>query len=297
MPPTSEPASTTTAVTAPDGAPNLDLDAYLARTGWTGERRATAEALRSLHRAHLHSIPFENLDALLGSAPSLALPDLEAKLVRGGRGGYCFEHNTLFAAVLRSFGFHVTPLTARVLRAGGPASVRPRTHMLLLVRVPGEEHRHLADVGFGGATGLLEAVPLVADTEFRAGPRRHRLVRREHDGPLDLWVLQSPEDGAWADQYAFTLDPVVHADIEVVNWYMATHPRSPFSRVLAAHRATPEGHLALRGRTLVETAPDGAHKERELADADEVLRVLADDFKITAPEGARAAVASAEDRS
>ncbi|MFE7118129.1 arylamine N-acetyltransferase [Streptomyces sp. NPDC057654] len=290
MPPTPEPASSTTP------APSLDLEAYLARTGWTGERRATAEALRSLHSAHLYSIPFENLDALLGSAPSLALPDLEAKLVRGGRGGYCFEHNTLFAAVLGALGFHVTPLTARVLRVGGPATARPRTHMLLLVGVPGEEHRYIADVGFGGGTGLLEAVPLVTDSEFRAGARRHRLLRREHDGPLDLWALQAPESGDWTDQYAFTLDPVVPADVEVVNWYMATHPRSPFSHTLSAHRTTPKGHLGLRGRTLVETSTDGTRKERELADADEVLRVLAADFEITAPEGARAAIASAEDR-
>ncbi|MEV0278405.1 arylamine N-acetyltransferase [Streptomyces sp. NPDC050610] len=296
MPPTSAPASTTTTATAPDDAPGPDLDAYLARTGWTGERRATAAVLRSLHSAHLHSIPFENLAAVLGSAPSLALPDLEAKLVRGGRGGYCFEQNTLFAAVLRSFGFHVTPLTARV-RTGNPVAVRPRTHMLLLVRVPGEEHRYVADVGFGGVGSLLEAIPLVEDTEFRAGEQSHRLVREEHDGPLGLWVLQAREAGAWADQYAFTLDPVLHTDIEVMNWYMATHPRSPFSRALTALRITPEGHLALRGRTLAKTAPDGSRKERELTGADEVMRVLAADFKIAAPEGTQAAVASAEDRS
>ncbi|KOG88471.1 acetyltransferase [Streptomyces varsoviensis] len=273
------------------------MDAYLACVGWSGERRASADTLRSLHRAHLHSIPFENLDAVLGSAPSLALPDVEAKLVRGGRGGYCFEQNTLFAAVLKSLGFHVTMHTARVLRAGGHDAVRPRTHMLLIVRVPGEEGRYLADVGFGGATGLLEAVPLVAGTEFRAGPRLHRLVRAtEHDGLLDLWVLQAPEAGVWADQYAFTLDPVAPADLEVLNWYMATSPRSPFSHTLSAHRSTPEGHLALRGHTLVATGPDGTRTERELADTDEVVRVLATDFNIAAPEGTRAAVASPTNR-
>ncbi len=291
---TSEPASTATATntaavaSAPDGAPGVDLDAYLARTGWSGERRATTAALRSLHSAHLYGIPFENLDAVLGSVPSLALPDVEAKLVRGGRGGYCFEQNTLFAAVLRSFGFHVTLLTARVLRAGGPGAERPRTHMLLLVRVPGEEQRYIADVGFGGATGLIEAIPLAADTEFRSGGRLHRLVvREEHDGPLDLWVLQSPEAGTWADQYAFTLEPAVRADLEVINWYMATSPRSPFSRVLSAHRASPQGHLALRGRTLVETSADGILKERKLADADETVRALTADFGITLTEPGR----------
>ncbi|NEE44236.1 arylamine N-acetyltransferase, partial [Streptomyces sp. SID8455] len=88
----------------------LDLDAYLARIGWTGEPAPTVEVLQSLHRAHALGIPFENLDPVLGSAPSLALADLEAKLVRGGRGGYCYEHNTLFATVLRQLGFTVTLL-------------------------------------------------------------------------------------------------------------------------------------------------------------------------------------------
>lgn len=80
----------------------LDLDAYFARIGRAGDtdRRPTVEVLRSVHRAHMLGIPFENLEPLLGSAPSLALPDLERKLVRSERGGYCYEHNTLLAAVL-----------------------------------------------------------------------------------------------------------------------------------------------------------------------------------------------------
>lgn len=105
-----------------------DLDAYLARIGWTGERRPTAGVLRSVHRAHALGIPFENLDPVLGSAPSLALADLEAKLVRGGRGGYCYEHNTLLAAALTALGFRITLLCARVVVGPGPGrSGRART--------------------------------------------------------------------------------------------------------------------------------------------------------------------------
>ncbi|WKX71642.1 arylamine N-acetyltransferase [Streptomyces sp. XD-27] len=263
--------------------PRLDLDAYLARVGWSGRREASAQTLRSVHRAHVQGIPFENVQAVLGSAPSLALPDLEAKLVRGRRGGYCYEHNTLFAAVLEALGFGVTRLTARV-RVGARGAVRPRTHMLLLVDVPGEARRYLADVGFGHVGGLLEAVPLEAGTEVRDGGRTHRLVREPHHGLEHLWVLQAFEGDAWADQYAFTREPFEPGDYEVINWHMATNPRSPFRQALYVQRTTPEAHLALTGRALVTTRADGTREERELAGPAEVRRVLDDDFGIELPE-------------
>ncbi|GAA1130908.1 arylamine N-acetyltransferase [Streptomyces javensis] len=266
----------------------LDLDAYLTRIGWTGDRRPapTVETLRAVHRAHLTSIPFENLDPLLGSAPSLAVPDLEAKLVRGRRGGYCYEHNTLLTAALTALGFRVTGLTARVRVGAAPGTVRPRTHMLLLVGIPGEERRYVADVGFGSVGGLLEAVPLVADTEFHDGPRRHRYVREPYpEGLEDLWVFQAFLDGSWQDQYAFTREPFEASDYGVINWHVATNPRSPFQHTLHVQRTTPARHLLLSGRTLVETRSDGSRKERELADNDEVLRVLAADFGIELPPG------------
>ncbi|MGA5193603.1 arylamine N-acetyltransferase family protein [Streptomyces exfoliatus] len=265
-------------------SPQPDLDAYLARIGWTGERRADATTLRALQRAHIQGIPFENLDPISGSAPSLALPDLEAKLVRGGRGGYCYEHNTLLAAVLETFGFGVTRLAARVV-LGARGAIRPRTHMLLLVDVPGDPRPYLADVGFGSGGALLEAVPLVADTEFPDAPRRHRLVNEPHRGPLELWVLQAYEDGTWTDQYAFTVEPYEAPDFEVINWHIATNPRSPFSHLLYVQRTTPDAHLALSGRDLVITRADGSREERELSGREEITRVLTDDFGIAVPAG------------
>ncbi|MFF1841308.1 arylamine N-acetyltransferase [Streptomyces sp. NPDC058232] len=271
-----------------DHESTLDLDAYLARIGWTGERLPTAEVLRSVHRAHALGIPFENLDPVLGSAPSLTLADLEAKLVRGERGGYCYEQNTLLAAALTALGFKITLLCARVLLGTAPGEVRPRTHMLMRAEVPGEPTPYLADVGFGAGSSLLEPIPLVADAELHDAPRRHRLVHPPHDGPLELWKLQThTPDGEWQDQYAFTLEPFEAPDYEVINWHIATNPRSPFQHLLYVQRTTPEAHLALVGRRLVETAPDGTRKERELADGDEVLRVLAADFGIRLPEGTR----------
>ncbi|MEU9791796.1 arylamine N-acetyltransferase [Streptomyces sparsogenes] len=264
--------------------PRLDLDAYLARIGRPGERRPSAAALRALTFAHVTSIPFENLDPLLGSAPSLALPDLEAKMVRGRRGGYCYEQNTLLATALKALGFHVTGLVARV-RTGARGALRPRTHMLLLVGVPDEERPYVADVGFGHIGGLLEAVPLVADAEFHDGPRRHRFVREPHHGLEDLWVLRAFLGGEWEDQYAFTREPCERPDYEVINWHTATNPRSPFQHTLYAQRPADDRHLALVGRTLTETYHDGTSKQRQLADDAEVMAVLRAHFDIEPPEG------------
>src|SRR5213593_335985 len=93
----------------------MDLAAYLQRIGWTGRVAPDRPSLQALAAHHAAAIPFENLDPLLGLPVALDLPSLEAKLVHAGRGGYCFEHNTLFAEVLTQIGFEVTRLAARVL--------------------------------------------------------------------------------------------------------------------------------------------------------------------------------------
>src|SRR2546422_1681671 len=113
----------------------IDLDAYFTRIGYAGVRRPTMETLRALHLAHATHISFENLDVLLGRPILLDLESLQAKLVRGRRGGYCFEQNALFAAVLERLGFTVTRLAARVRM--GVTRVLPRTHMALAVEVDG----------------------------------------------------------------------------------------------------------------------------------------------------------------
>ncbi|MFI8824684.1 arylamine N-acetyltransferase [Streptomyces sp. NPDC053431] len=268
---------------------SIDLHSYLARIGLPGQTRPTLDVLRSVHRAHMEGIPFENLDPVLGSAPSLALPDLEAKLVHGERGGYCYEHNTLLAAALTAIGFRVTLLTARVLVGAKPDEIRPRTHMLMLTEVPGEPVPYVSDVGFGSIGALLEPIPLAADVELHDAPRRHRLVHAPHEGPLELWKLQTylVAEGEWEDQYSFTVEPFQAPDYEVVNWHIATNPRSPFARVVYVQRTTPGTHLSLTGRRFTQTAPDGSRIERELADGDEVLKVLREEFGIRLPEGTR----------
>ncbi|MCX5332358.1 arylamine N-acetyltransferase [Streptomyces sp. NBC_00140] len=266
----------------------FDLDAYLGRIGWEGERVADAATLRAVHLAHSRAIPFENLDAVNGTAPSLEPGDLLDKLVRGRRGGYCYEQNTLLLHALEALGFGVTRLSARVQVGADGLEVRPRTHMTLLVEVAGETRPYLADVGFGAVGALLEPVPLVAGEEFEGAGRRHRLVRVSHRGPLDLWVLEAFEqgpawEGGWRRQYAFTLDPSERPDFEVFNWFVATNPRSPFTQRLYVQRMRGDQHVLLSGRELTVTSPDGTVSKREVSE-EEVPRLLDEEFGIDVPQ-------------
>jgi N-hydroxyarylamine O-acetyltransferase len=262
---------------------HFDLDAYLGRIAHAGARTPTVATLKRVQRAHVEAIPFENLDAYRGIVPSLDLDDLTAKLVHGERGGYCYEHNTLFAAALTALGFRVTLMAARVQTGLAPsAPIRPRTHMLMLAETLDDPRPHVADVGFGSRGALLEAAPL-AEGEIRDGSRRHRLSIEPDPGPLDLWLLESYTDEVWEREYVFNVDPQYPVDIGVLNFNTALNPASPFRRRLFAQRTFPDRHLSLDTRTVVETLVDGTRTTVELKDDDEVRAVLARDFGIVAP--------------
>src|SRR5215469_12971876 len=94
---------------------DFDLDAYFRRIGYAGPARPDLATLTSLQAHHVAAIPFESLDPLLGRPVSLELDALQAKLVGSRRGGYCFEHNILFRAVLQKIGFQIVSLGARML--------------------------------------------------------------------------------------------------------------------------------------------------------------------------------------
>ena len=252
------------------------MDAYLDRVGYTGERTPTREVLEELHLAHATHIPFENLDILLGRPIRLDLESLQAKLVEGRRGGYCFEHNTLFAAVLEQLGFPVTRLAARVRL--GATRVSPRTHMLLEVEAEGGPY--LADVGFGGE-GLLRPLALRPDQVTRQFGRDFRLAQAGGH-----WVLQSRQGSTWLDYYAFTREPQYPADFEVANHYTSTYPASHFVKTLTAQRQTPEARFVLRGREF--TVVRGGEESRRMIEGDEsLLQVLSEVFGLHLPPGTR----------
>ncbi len=251
----------------------LDLGAYLRRINLSETPRADLAGLRALHLAHASTIPFENLDIQMGLPIRIDLASIQAKLVQRRRGGYCFEQNTLFLAVLKALGFAVMPCEARVRR--GTTETLPRTHMLLLVRL--DSLTWLCDVGFGGE-GLLQPLPL--DGEAHA--QFLDTYRVAEEGALR--VFQSFQHGTWEDLYAFIPEERFAVDFEMGNHYTSTFPESRFIKTLTAQLPGPEVRRILRNRAYAEVRGE-AVEGRELA-MDEVIPVLREVFGIDVPEGA-----------
>ncbi len=253
----------------------MDLDAYCERVGYEGPREPTVDVLRSLHLAHATTIPFENLDILLGKGVSLALPDIEAKLVTGGRGGYCFEQNTLFAAALEELGFGVARRAARVRSV--PGVLTPRAHMLLRVEAEGEPW--LADVGFGG-NGLLEAIPYDPGAAAEHHGWSYRIVAEDGDR-----VLRFCDAGEWKDVYAWGEEEQHPVDFEVANHFTSTHPMVPFVHIVMVQRPGIDVRRRLVHGTLTETRPEATTEMPVVAE--DLLDVLRDVFEIGLPAGTR----------
>jgi N-hydroxyarylamine O-acetyltransferase len=251
---------------------DFDLDAYFARIGYDGPRDATLATLRAIHARHPLAIPFENIDVLLGRPIRLDPAALQAKLVAGGRGGYCFEHNHLLQGVLAALGFTVTGLIARVQWMAPPDLVTARSHMLLRVDLP--EGPYLADVGFGG---LVATAPL----RLQAGleqPTPHETLRLLEEGD-GHWRLQARLGADWAEVYRFTLQPQHRVDYEQANWWTATWPASLFVNNLVVSATRPGRRLNLLNGELALRGPGVPAERRPVARAD-LAGVLAEEFGI-----------------
>ncbi|MGO4614610.1 arylamine N-acetyltransferase [Nocardia sp. 2YAB30] len=266
---------------------DLDLDAYLGRIGFDGERAPTVAALRALVRAHTTSIPFENLEIILGRSIELDLATLQDKMLRRRRGGYCYENVGLFAAALERLGFGVTGLSGRVsMGAGG--GLRPATHALLRVRTAADDRVWLCDVGFG--SGPLEPFELSTRTrEFAAGAWKFRLEHTIGELGSDQWVLHQFGREGWIDRYTFTSNPQYRIDYAVGNHFVSTSPRSPFTMRPYVQRFLPDVHHVLDGTTLTTERPDGTSDARELDPAD-LPEILTEVFDIDLTEADAAAL-------
>jgi N-hydroxyarylamine O-acetyltransferase len=255
---------------------SIDLDAYLERIGWQGRPLVDAFTLRALAVAHVAAIPFENLDPLLGLPVDLQPAALERKLLREGRGGYCFEQNLLFAHVLTTIGFQVSGLIARVLWQQPEDAVTAQTHMLLRIELDGESW--LADVGFGGhvLAGALRLQPDLAQQS--EGHEPFRLIRAG-----DEWRMQSLVRGRWLPLYRFDLRPSQHVDYVVANHYVSTHPASRFVSNLLVARTTADRRLSLFNREFTVRRLGQEPERHALRDGTEVRRVLQDEFLLRLP--------------
>ncbi|HEY0185453.1 MAG TPA: arylamine N-acetyltransferase [Rhodopila sp.] len=251
-----------------------DLDAYFRRIGWTGSRSPTFDTLAGLIQAHTATVPFENLDVLLGRPVRLDLGSLHDKLIHARRGGYCFEHVTLFSAALETLGFQVRRHAARVVLFA-PASEVPRNHMFLTVAVEGVWF--VADPGFGPFAPRFP-VPLCDTGASGTGQNTHRVTRAG-----DLWTLHVPRDGQTVPGWVSTLEHENKVDFEVANHFTATHPASPFVNSIMLSAPTPEGRINVMNRDVTFLTGSQSRQE-QIADRAALRALLGEHFGFDLPE-------------
>lgn len=247
----------------------MNVDVYLDRIDYRGPRTPAPATLRALHVAHLRTVPFENLDIGLGRPIRLDSAALFDKVVVRRRGGFCYELNGLFAALLRTLGFEVTLLSARVFNDGqfGPEF----DHLALRVGIPsGSEW--LADVGFGDC--------FVEPLRFEPGehPQPARTYRLTTAG--NTWMLEEQRAGApYERMYAFTTQPRRLEDFEPMCHWQQHSPESHFTQHRVCTRATPTGRVSIRDQRLIFHHA-GERTERDLPDHAAFLSALREHFGI-----------------
>ncbi len=246
----------------------MDTAAYLRRIAYSGSQQPSASALRELHRQHLFTVPFENLDIALKTPICLDLPLLYKKIVVGRRGGFCYELNGLFAALLSELGYTVQMLAAHVRREDG--GFGPEfDHMLLKVQL---EEPWLADVGFGES--FVSPLQLQSDGAGVENGHRYSVTRRE-----DEWELCRHDQDGEVALYRFYDIPRKLSDYDEMCRFHQTSPESHFTRNRICSRAMPDGRVTLSGMRLIVTR-DGVRHERMLSGVEELRVCLREHFGI-----------------
>jgi N-hydroxyarylamine O-acetyltransferase len=241
------------------------VDAYLERIGVPRPAAADLATLRVLQRAHLGAVPFENLSVKLGEEIVLEPAALVAKVVERRRGGFCYELNGAFAALLTALGYEVSVHSCRVWT--GERFGVPLDHMAVLVRL---DSPYLVDVGFG---------------RFAHHPLRLDVTDPQSDpgGGVFEVIPQGPDlavrcDGSW--EYLLDQRPYELRDFTPLSWWHRTSPASNFTGKLTCSIVTGTGRATISGRTLITTVGTD-RTERVLDDDSEVLAVYRDTFGIT----------------
>ena len=246
-----------------------DVQSYLARVGYNGPTSPTLETLRAIHYAHLLTVPFENLDIGLGRKIALDEDSFIRKIAERRRGGFCYELNGAFAALLQALGFRVTRLSARVARSDGGESPE-FDHLALRVEL---DETWLADVGFGES--FLEPLRIKPGVEQMDRAGTFRTVDRDQR----LLVEKKQADGSWKGQYSFTFQSRQLEEFAGMCEYHQRSPQSQFTQSKICSRATPQGRITLAGMKLIVTS-NGERQERLLKSEEEWRDTLRERFDI-----------------
>jgi N-hydroxyarylamine O-acetyltransferase len=247
----------------------IDVSIYLNRINYRGSIEPTIETLRGLHRAHLLTVPFENLDIHLNGHIVLDEAALFEKIVVNRRGGFCYELNGLLASLLRQIGFDVTMFSSNVIHGGISAEI---DHLTLLIQL---DERWIVDVGFGDSSRL--PLRLVEEEKQFGVDSTYRFVCSNN-----RWLLQRLiETDEWYDEYSFDVNliPLAISDFEEANRYYQNGPESYFVQGRICSRATAEGRISLTDNMLIVTR-NGQREETPIDDKQDFVRALSEHFGI-----------------
>jgi N-hydroxyarylamine O-acetyltransferase len=248
---------------------DLNVQEYFKRIGYRGKPIPNLATLRTIHRLHLYSVPFENLDIHCGSPIHLNVSAFFDKIVKRNRGGFCYELNGLFYELLRNLGFRVQMLSARVANPDGGWGP-DYDHMTLLVEL---DEPWIADVGFGDS--FLEPLRLNDSTDQLQNGRRFKLVPDENG-----WLIYKAEqNGQWFNQFLFNLQPHELNDFSGMCHYQQTSPESSFTKRVVCSVATKNGRITLTDQLLIVTKR-GVRKETRVSGTQEFQKLLKKHFGI-----------------
>ncbi|MGH8346491.1 MAG: arylamine N-acetyltransferase family protein [Pseudomonas sp.] len=253
-----------------------DRALYLQRLGFDAPPAPTLETLRQLQLRHTGAFPFENLTTLSGEPVLIDLPSIEQKVLHGGRGGYCYELNNLFLALLQSLGFDARAISGRVVMGQPEGAWTARTHRLSLVII--DDVRYITDVGFGG---MVPTAPLLLDS------RAEQLTPHEPyriDLHVDGFTLRANVASEWRAMYIFDLQRQEDIDFAVGNWYVSTHPESTFAKQLMVARTGEGWRRTLNNGSFAIHRIGRDSERREVTDVQELIGLLGSEFGIRVPE-------------
>lgn len=253
-----------------------DSRLYLQRLGYASPPPPTLQTLRDLQLRHVCSFAFESLSTLMHAPVPIDLPSVERKVLHEGRGGYCYELNQLFLALLQELGFEARGITGRVVIGGPPDAHTGRTHRLSLVTLDGV--RYITDVGFGG---MVPSSPLQLDNDAPQATAHEPYRLTLKHGSYTLWAQVGEE---WRGLYVFDLQTQADIDYEIGNWYVSTHPGSPFVGQLKAALLAPGKRHTLANAHYALHCLDRPSEKRTLESAEQLLALLRDTFGIRLPE-------------
>ena len=252
-----------------------NLHLYLQRLGFDAPPAPTLDTLRRLQLRHTGVFPFENLSTICGEAVLIDLPSVEQKVLHGGRGGYCYELNNLFLALLLELGFEARGISGRVVMNQPEGSWTARTHRLTLVNIDGV--RYITDVGFGG---MVPTAPLLLDTDAeQSTPHEPYRIEVQPDG----YMLRARVAGEWRPMYLFDLQRQEDIDYTLGNWYVSTHADSTFTQRLMVARTGDGWRRTLNNGSFAIHRMGAESERREVTDVDELIQLLEREFDLRVP--------------